>query len=36
MTRLEHDIGWYILHNFKNWPQGNGNQLTLELQINCT
>ena len=23
-------------HNSKNWPQRNGNKLTLELKINCT
>ena len=28
-----HDIN---CHNSENWPQINGNKLTLELKINCT
>ena len=28
-------IIFFILHNSKNWPQGNGNRSTLELMINC-
>ena len=34
-----HCLLWTIdlsYHNSENWPQGNGNKPTLELNINCT
>ena len=33
MIRLQPTING---HNSENWPQGNGNKLTMGLQINCT